>query len=53
MKSMCLMITKELVLEPEPEVLRGATAFPNDLHKIRGDRVGELGENDDIHLGPT
>jgi hypothetical protein len=46
---MCLTITMELVLEPEPEVLRGAAAFPNDLHKIRGDHVGEPGENDGIH----
>jgi hypothetical protein len=46
---MCLTITMELVLEPEPEVSRGAAAFPNDLHKIRGDHVGEPGENDGIH----
>jgi hypothetical protein len=51
-KSMCLTITKELVLEAEPEVSRGVAAFPNDLHKIRGDRV-EPGENDGIHLGPA
>jgi hypothetical protein len=45
------MITKELVLEPEPKVPRGAAPFPNNLHMIRGDRVGEPGENDDIHPG--
>jgi hypothetical protein len=34
-------------------VSRGATMFQNDLHKIRGDCVGELGEGDDIHPGPS
>jgi hypothetical protein len=53
MKSTCLTITKELVLEPEPEVPRGAAAFPNNLHKIRGDRVGEPRENDNIHPSPA
>jgi hypothetical protein len=50
-KSMCLMITKELILEPELGVSHGVAAFPNDLHKIRGDHVGELDENDDTHPG--
>jgi hypothetical protein len=43
-KSTCFMINKELVLEPEPQVPRGAAAFLNDLHKIMADRVGEPGE---------
>jgi hypothetical protein len=42
------MITMELVLEPEPQVPRGAATFLNDLLKIRGDHVGELAEDDDI-----
>jgi hypothetical protein len=50
-KSTCLTITKELVLETEPEVPCGAATFPNNLHKIRGDCVGGLGESDDIHPG--
>jgi hypothetical protein len=52
-KSTCLTITKKLVLEPELEVSCSAAAFPNNLHKISGDCVVELGENDDIHPGPA
>jgi hypothetical protein len=52
-KSTCLMITKELVLEFKPQVSRGVAAFPNDLHRIRGDRVGEPGKDDDILPGPA
>jgi hypothetical protein len=48
-----LTITKELVLEPEPQVSCSAATFPNNFHKIKGDRVGEPGENDDIHPGPN
>jgi hypothetical protein len=52
-KSTCRAITKELVMEPEPEVLHGVATFPNDLLKIRGDRVGESTEDDGIHFGPS
>jgi hypothetical protein len=52
-KSMYLTITKELVLEPEPQVSRGVATFLNDLLKIRGDRVGEPVEDDSVHSGPT
>jgi hypothetical protein len=50
-KSMCLTITKELVLELELQMLHGVVAFLNNLLKIRGDHVGEPGEDDGIHLG--
>jgi hypothetical protein len=50
-KSMCLTITKELVLQTEPQVPRGTTTFPNDLLEIRGDRVGEPAEDVSIHPG--
>jgi hypothetical protein len=52
-KSTCLMITKELILELKPQVSCGAAAFSNNLLKIRGDRVGELGEDDNIHHDPA
>jgi hypothetical protein len=52
-KSTCLMITKELVLEPEPQVSHGAATFPNDLLKIRGDHVGEPAKDDDVNPGPA
>jgi hypothetical protein len=48
-----LTITKELVLEPEPQVSCSAATFPNNFHKIKGDRIGEPGENDDIYPGPN
>lgn len=33
--------------------MRGAALLPNDLPKIKGDRVGELVENNDVHVVPT
>jgi hypothetical protein len=51
-KSTCLMITEELVLQGEPQVARGMTMLPNDLLKIGTDRVGEPAEDDSIHPGP-
>jgi hypothetical protein len=50
---MCLTITMELVLEPEPQVSHDAAAFPNSLHKIMGDRVGEPGQDDGINPDPA
>jgi hypothetical protein len=50
---MCLTITMELVLEPEPQVSHSAVAFPNSLHKIMGDRVGEPGQDNDINPDPA
>jgi hypothetical protein len=51
-KSTCLAIIEELVLGAEPHVSRSAVTFSNDLLKIRGDRVGEPAEDDDVHPGP-
>jgi hypothetical protein len=52
-KSTCLAVIEELVLEAEPQVSRGAATFPDDLLKIRGDHVGELVEDDSAHLDPV
>jgi hypothetical protein len=51
-KSTCLMITEELVLQGEPQVARGTTMLPNDLLKIDSDRVGEPAEDYNVHPGP-
>jgi hypothetical protein len=51
-KSMCLMITEELVLQGEPQVAHGMTTLSNDLLKIGSDHVGEPAEDDSVHLGP-
>jgi hypothetical protein len=50
---MCITITKELVLEPKPQMSRGAATFLNDLQKIRGDHVGVPTKDDGIHPGPA
>jgi hypothetical protein len=51
-KSTCLVITKELVLQGEPQVARGMATLLNNLLKISGDRVGEPAEDDNVYPGP-
>jgi hypothetical protein len=51
-KSTCLTITNELVLQGEPQVARRTTTLPNDFLKIGSDRVGEPAEGDSIDPGP-
>jgi hypothetical protein len=51
MKSTCLTITEELVLQGEPQVARRTATLPNDL-KIDSDRVGEPAEDNSVHPGP-
>jgi hypothetical protein len=48
---MCLVITEELVLQGEPQVVRGTATLPNDLLKIGSDRVGQPAEDDSVHPG--
>jgi hypothetical protein len=52
-KSMCLMITKELVLETEPQVLCSVATFLKDLLEVRRDCVGEPAEDYSAHPGPA
>jgi hypothetical protein len=52
MKSTCLTITEELVLQGEPQVARRTATLPNDLLKIDSDRVGEPAEDNSVHPGP-
>jgi hypothetical protein len=51
-KSTCLAIIEELVLQGEPQLARGTATLPNDLLKINSDRVGEPAEDDNVHPGP-
>jgi hypothetical protein len=46
------MITKEPVLQGEPQVVLGMATLPNGLLKIGSDRVGEPAEDDSVHPGP-
>jgi hypothetical protein len=46
------MITEELVLQGEPQVAHRMAMLLNDLLKIGSDHVGELVEDDSVHLGP-
>jgi hypothetical protein len=52
-KIVCLTITKELILEPKPQVTCDAATFSNDLLKIKENHVGEPAEDDGIHFGPS
>jgi hypothetical protein len=51
-KSMCLTITMELVLQAEPQVARGMTPLPNEPLKIGNDCVGKPAADDSVHPGP-
>jgi hypothetical protein len=52
-KIACLTFTKELILEPKPQVTCDAATFSNDLLKIKENHVGEPAEDDGIHFGPS
>jgi hypothetical protein len=51
-KSMCLAIIEELVLQVLPYVACGVATLPNDLLKISCDCVGEPVEDDSVHPSP-
>jgi hypothetical protein len=49
---MMLTVTEKLVLNGEPEVARRATAFPDNLVKIRRDGVADPVKDDTVHPNP-
>jgi hypothetical protein len=51
-KSMCLTIIEELVLQGEPQVAHETATLPNNLLKIGNDRVGEPANDNSIHPSP-